>query len=52
MPKTITLEPWEINLVLKALADRPYKDVASTIQSIKDQLQQQENAPSEQGGAF
>lgn len=42
MPKTITLEPWEINLVLKALGELPYNRSAATIQSIKDQLETQE----------
>lgn len=42
MPKTITLEPWEINLVLAALGQLPYYRAAATIQSIKDQAETQE----------
>jgi hypothetical protein len=34
----IHLEMWEINLILKALADMPYNRVAATIQRIKDQI--------------
>ena len=41
MPKTITLEPWEINLVLKALGELPYNRVAATIQSITAQIESQ-----------
>lgn len=42
MPKTITLEPWEINLILKALGELPYNRVAATIQSITAQIEEQE----------
>jgi len=38
MSKVIELEPWEINLILKALAELPYARVAATIQRIKDQV--------------
>lgn len=34
----IHLELWEINLVLKALAQLPYDEVAATIQRIREQL--------------
>ena len=34
----ITLELWEINLILNALAKLPYEEVAATIQRIKDQV--------------
>lgn len=42
MPKTINLEPWEINLVLAALGRLPYDRVAATIQSITAQVETQE----------
>lgn len=46
MPKTITLEPWEINLVLAALGRLPYDRVAATIQRITAQVEaQEENNP-------
>lgn len=35
----IHLELWEINLILKALAEFPYNRVADTIQRIKDQVE-------------
>ncbi len=38
MTKVIELEMWEINLILKALADLPYNRVAATIQRIKEQV--------------
>ena len=38
MPKTITLEPWEINLILKALGELPYNRVAATIARIEEQV--------------
>lgn len=36
----INLEPWEINLILSALAKLPYEDSAATIQRIKEQVEQ------------
>lgn len=38
MPKIIELEMWEINLILNALAELPYKRTAATIQRIKWQI--------------
>lgn len=35
---TITLDLWEINLILSALAKLPYEDVAPTIRSIEGQV--------------
>jgi hypothetical protein len=35
----IHLEMWEINLILKALAELPYNMVAATVQSIKNQVE-------------
>lgn len=34
----IELEMWEINLILKALAELPYQRVSATIQRIKNQI--------------
>ncbi len=39
MPKTITLEPWEINTILSILAEKPYNEVAAIIQRIKEQME-------------
>lgn len=33
----ITLNEWQINLILSALSKLPYEDVASTIADIKEQ---------------
>lgn len=38
----INLELWEINLVLNALAEQPYNRVASIIQHITAQVENQE----------
>lgn len=38
----INLEPWEINLILSALAEQPYNKVAATIARIKEQVEAQE----------
>lgn len=37
---TIKLEPWEINVILKALAEQPYNRVAGIIQHIKEQVEE------------
>lgn len=42
MTKVIELELWEINLILKTLAELPYNQVAATIQRIKDQIENKE----------
>lgn len=34
----IHLELWEINMILKTLAELPYNQVAATIQRIKEQI--------------
>lgn len=38
MDKVIELKEWEINIILKALAEQPYNQVASIIQHIKEQI--------------
>lgn len=35
---TITLDLWEINLILSALAKLPYEEVSQTIRSIEGQV--------------
>lgn len=40
--KTLVLPLCDINLILNALADRPYGDVAHLIENIKDQILRQE----------
>lgn len=40
MSKAIELELWEINLILNALGEQPYNEVAATIQRIKDQTEE------------
>lgn len=35
----IHLEMWEINLILRALAEQPYNRVAATIRSIEEQVE-------------
>lgn len=37
---SINLEPWEINLILNALAKLPYEEVVGTIQRIKVQTKE------------
>lgn len=44
MSKVIELEMWEINLILNALGEQPYNEVAATIQRIKDQIEGAETA--------
>ena len=39
MSRVIELEMWEINLILNALGEQPYNEVAATIQRIKDQTE-------------
>lgn len=34
----IDLKPWEINVILKALAEQHYNRVASIVEHIKDQV--------------
>lgn len=38
MSKTIELLDWEINTILQALAELPYKEVAPIILHIKEQV--------------
>lgn len=38
MSKTIKLQECEINLILNVLSEKPYIEVAATIQSIKEQV--------------
>lgn len=38
----IHLEMWEINLILKALAELPYNRTAATIRSIEEQVNSKE----------
>ena len=42
MPMLIKLELWEINLILKALVERPYKETAPLIRKIKEQAKREE----------
>lgn len=35
----LDLEQWEVNIILSALAKRPYEEVAGTIQRIKEQVE-------------
>ena len=39
MDINIQLKEWEINVILNALADQPYNQVASIIQHIKEQIE-------------
>lgn len=34
----INLKPWQVNLILTALAKMPYEEVAATIADIKEQI--------------
>ena len=39
MDINIQLKEWEINVILKALAEQPYNQVASIIEHIKEQIE-------------
>ena len=39
----IELSEWEINLILNALGELPYNQVAAVIQNIKEQIEKEES---------
>ena len=47
--KTLNLTPKEITTILSALADRPYKEVASLMRKILVQTGMQENQATDKG---